>query len=569
MKFTIGGDMECDLEALIDTRLLIQANSGAGKSWCIRRILEQTHGQVQHLIIDPEGEFASLRERYDYVLAARHGGDTAADPRSAKLLAERLLELGVSAVLDIYELKAHERVRFVRLFIEALVDAPKKLWHPALVIVDEAHVYCPQKGDAESAGAIIDLATRGRKRGFCAVLATQRLSKLHKDAAAECNNKLIGRSSLDVDKKRAGEELGFSGREEEAQLRMLDPGEFFAFGPALARVVTPVKVGPVVTTHPKAGARLVAAPPPPTEQIQRLLPRLEDLPAEAEERQQTLDSLKRELTQARRDLTLARRQQAPPDEAVIERRVASAVAAERRDGENALRVTERNVASMEGAVRLAIKLAGQGVQQLEASLNGKERPSAPVRAAPPPVAHPVGRERPAMEPAVATQEGDINRPRQAILNALASLEGLGLTSIQKNMIGAFAGASPRSSAFTNNLGRLRSLGLIDYPQPGYAALTPEGRAASKDAQIITDVAALHEAWFDILPLPQGAIIRALIDLYPDDIDKTELASLVAASAISSAYTNNLGRLRTLKLIEYPGTGRARATDLLMRGGAAE
>ena len=92
MKFTIGGDMECDLEALIDTRLLVQANSGAGKSWCIRRILEQTHGQVQHLIIDPEGEFASLRERYDYVLAARQGGDTAADPRSAKLLAERLAQ---------------------------------------------------------------------------------------------------------------------------------------------------------------------------------------------------------------------------------------------------------------------------------------------------------------------------------------------------------------------------------------------------------------------------------------------------------------------------------------------
>jgi DNA helicase HerA-like ATPase len=38
------------------------------------------------------------------------------------------------------------------------------------------------------------LATRGRKRGFCAVAATQRLSKLHEGRAAECNNKLIGRT---------------------------------------------------------------------------------------------------------------------------------------------------------------------------------------------------------------------------------------------------------------------------------------------------------------------------------------------------------------------------------------
>lgn len=74
MKFTIGrtdaGDLLCDLDRLIGTRLLVQANSGAGKSWCLRRILEQTHGHVQHLVIDPEGEFPSLREKFDYVLAA-------------------------------------------------------------------------------------------------------------------------------------------------------------------------------------------------------------------------------------------------------------------------------------------------------------------------------------------------------------------------------------------------------------------------------------------------------------------------------------------------------------------
>ena len=151
MQPTIGDGLPIDISRLIETRLLLQANSGAGKSWALRRILEQTHGTVQHLVIDPEGEFASLREKFDYVLAARSGGDTAADPRTAKLLAERLLELGVSAILDIYELKPHERVRFVRLFIDALVDAPKALWHPVLVVIDEAHVYCPEKGEAESA----------------------------------------------------------------------------------------------------------------------------------------------------------------------------------------------------------------------------------------------------------------------------------------------------------------------------------------------------------------------------------------------------------------------------------
>ena len=102
MTFTIGKGVSVDLETLVNSRLLIQANSGAGKSWALRRLLEQSHGHIQQFVIDPEGEFASLREKFDYVLAAKAGGDTLADVRTAKLLAERLLELGASAILDIY-----------------------------------------------------------------------------------------------------------------------------------------------------------------------------------------------------------------------------------------------------------------------------------------------------------------------------------------------------------------------------------------------------------------------------------------------------------------------------------
>ena len=46
-----------DLKTLIRTRCLISANSGGGKSWIIRRLLEQTHGKVQQIVIDLDGEF--------------------------------------------------------------------------------------------------------------------------------------------------------------------------------------------------------------------------------------------------------------------------------------------------------------------------------------------------------------------------------------------------------------------------------------------------------------------------------------------------------------------------------
>jgi DNA helicase HerA-like ATPase len=67
LKFALGTpDGIVDLDRLLDTRLLVQANSGAGKSWGLRRILEQTHGAVQQFVIDPEGEFPTLREKFDY-----------------------------------------------------------------------------------------------------------------------------------------------------------------------------------------------------------------------------------------------------------------------------------------------------------------------------------------------------------------------------------------------------------------------------------------------------------------------------------------------------------------------
>src|SRR5689334_12632857 len=331
----LNNDTAINLPVLIDTRLLVQANSGGGKSWLLRRLLEQSQGLVQQIVIDLEGEFATLREKYDYVLAGK-GGDTPADPRSAALLARKLLELEVSAIVDLSELQQHERKRFVRLFLDALVAAPKELWHPVLVVIDEAHQFVPQVGQSEAANAVIDLCTRGRKRGFCAVLATQRISKLHKDAAAECNNKLIGRTGLDVDMKRAADELGFASREQLISLRTLGAGEFYAFGPALTHEVQKIKIGPVATTHPKAGMRALTKPVPPTERIKKVIGALGDLPHEAEEEAKTVADLKERIRQ------LERMPQAVHPDAV-EHAVAAALSQREREIAQEREASERRI----------------------------------------------------------------------------------------------------------------------------------------------------------------------------------------------------------------------------------
>lgn len=559
-RFDLGVGAPCDLTVLTDTRALIQANSGGGKSHTIRRLLEQTHGKIQQIVVDPEGEFSTLREKGDYVLAARQHGDTIVDPRSAKLLAERILELGVSAILDIYELKAHERIRFVRFFLEALVDAPKKLWHPALVVVDEAHVFCPQVGEAESAGAVIDLATRGRKRGYCAVLATQRLSKLHKDAAAECNNKLIGRTGLDVDMKRAADELGLVGREEIHKLRTLEPGEFFAFGPAFGAGVKRIKVGPVKTSHPKAGSRIAFEPPPPTEKVKKLLPQLADLPAEAEERAKSIEEARKEISTLKRQLTLAQRGQptAPPvvKEKTVEKRVEVLVV---KDPQIA-RVEKMLVSHMPVADRIIAGLNG-----LAEALRRARQPAPMSRQMSQPTARPAATsrvpDRKNVQPREAAQ-GKYSGSALRILNALAWLETIGKATADKTMLALMADASPTSGGYFNNLGVLRTAGLITYPSAGTVALTDAGREDADPVDAPTTSEELHAMLYKKLSSSQQKVLAHLIAIYPEPITKDELAEAADQSPTSGGYFNNLGRLRSLGLIDYPVPGQVVALPVL-------
>jgi hypothetical protein len=319
---SVGKNCKLNLKKLIATRLLINANSGAGKSWAIRRILEQSHGQVQQILIDLEGEFSTLREKFDYLLVGKDG-EIPANIRTAEILAKKLLELNVSTIIDLSELKHAERITFVKRFLDAMINSPKELWHPVLCVVDEAHIFCPESGKSESASAVIDLATRGRKRGFCAILATQRISKLSKDAVAELNNYAMGRTGLDIDMKRASEILGFTTKEATRSLRDLEAGEFLCFGSAFEHNgLLKTKVGDVQTTHPDRtrGVQIKKASKTP-ENIKKLLKNVIDLPKEAEREFKNAEDMKKEIRDLRTKLTIAEKAkpEAKIDEKAIER----------------------------------------------------------------------------------------------------------------------------------------------------------------------------------------------------------------------------------------------------------
>lgn len=548
-KFEDDCNAAIDLPRLLETRMLIQANSGGGKSWAIRRLLEQTAGEVQQLVIDPEGEFATLREKHDYVIAAAHDGDALAHPKTAQLLARRLLETGVSAILDIYDLKAHERQAFVRVFCETLVNAPKALWQPTLIVLDEAHVFCPEAGKAESASAVIDLATRGRKRGFALIAATQRLAKLHKDTAAELLNKLVGRTGLDVDVKRAADELGMTPKQAMEELRPLAAGEFFAFGPALSLSVRKLKVGDVKTTHPKAGDRSLKAPPKPTAAIVAVLPKLADLPKEAETELRTAEDLRRELAKARRELTLA--QKTPSAGPSREDLKAAEARGFERGSQAARREADRAHVAYSKALRSALH------QAVEGALSGAAVPvqSTPVRvqtagnAAPP-------RRAPAPAPRSAVTNGHgepLPRGEAAVLAACIQFPD-GLAREQLTVLTGY-----KRSTRDAYIQRLGERGYIEVRGSTVFA-TEDGCAALPDAEPLPTGADLQEYWFNRLPEGERAILRVLVEHYPEPVQRDALTE--ATEYKRSTRDAYLQRLAAKQLVADVGRGEVRASETL-------
>lgn len=256
------GDIGFDLARLLDGRLLVQGASGAGKSWTLRRILERTHGRIQQIIIDPEGEFRSVAERFGLVHVEAHRLDIAA----LDLLARRVREHRISIVLDLSEADRTTQMIGVTAFLEGLIEAPREHWHPALVVIDEAHLFAPFGGQGSeppsvrkaSIGAVSDLMSRGRKRGLCGVLATQRLARLAKSVVSEAFNFLVGLNTLDLDIRRAAETIGWDARKAFDRLPSLEPGEFVASGPAFSRAPVVLKVGQVDSLHRGARPALTA-----------------------------------------------------------------------------------------------------------------------------------------------------------------------------------------------------------------------------------------------------------------------------------------------------------------------
>jgi DNA helicase HerA-like ATPase len=161
--------------------------TGSGKTNTAAVLIEELLAtNIPLAIVDIEGEFWGLKEKFEILIAGRsENADIEVAPEQAGQVARLSVEKEIPVILDLSGFKKSEMYAFLLNFFEALWEANKDQRKPYAIFIEEAHEFIPQSQAANPAlkELITQFALRGRKRGFRVVVMSQRSAKVAKNVS--------------------------------------------------------------------------------------------------------------------------------------------------------------------------------------------------------------------------------------------------------------------------------------------------------------------------------------------------------------------------------------------------
>lgn len=585
----ISPDLSLPIDAVTET-FGILAKKGAGKSNAAVVMAEEMHAAgIPWVAIDPKGDWWGLRAAGDgsgpglpiVVFGGRHG-DVPLEPTAGALIADLVLQQGLTCVLDVSEFSKANVRRFLLAFADRLYRQADQ--DPIHLFLEEAHEYLPQQvrgEDAHLVNAWQRIVKQGRFKGIGCTLVTQRSAALNKDVLTQVDTLIVLRTTSPQDRAavKAWVDVHSDSHDMLATLPSLESGEAWVWSPEF--------LGQLVRIRFRRRATFDSGATPKVGQKRRTPATLADvdLAAIKEQMAETIEKSKvddpkhlrtriRELEQQLAAAATAqdRLRQAEPIVELVHVPVVTAEALDQFSDVGGQLLTLLNDIGSR-LTKVAYQASQEGKQGQPTTRSSAPRAtSASSTTGRVPVARPSTTQKPSpghqRETRPVTDPGEApSAARRKILTTLVTLESVHVNQPPKNQVALFAGVSPKSSGYANNLGALRSAGMIDYPGPGLVAITDTGREYADEAPGIANDDELHAQVRSILPPARWRILEQLISVAPDALDKTTLAESIDVSPRSSGFANNLGALRSLGLIEYPGPGLVAAGDLLFLDGS--
>lgn len=544
--------------------MAILGRTGSGKTYAAKGGVETLLREGRRVcIIDPTSSWWGLRSSADgkepgfpvVVFGGEHA-DVPITAESGERLAAIIAERNLPCVVDLSDFGMGERHRFMASFLSTLHRHNRRPLH---LVIDEADEAAPQNPLPETRRVLHEvdrLVRRGRVKGFVVTLITQRPAVLHKNVLSQASTLIAmrmmapqDRSAIEAwveahaDKKTAATVLD--------SLPRLQPGEGWIWSPELG-LLERVKFPPITTFDSSRTPDEDEVAEPVAAAAIDLGDLREALGADADAVAEPIgeDERKKAFEEGREVGRMLGYQQGQADQQKIINTLVERVAEleERLDAIAKLAAgavpapTDERQAPYEAGPPATDEIAEKNNSKYSDPIPAPPKPAAPER----------------------RHEG-ISRPQQRILDALAWLDTIGIRDADRTQLALLADASPKSSAFANNLGALHSGGFVSYPVGKRVALTPKGARAANRPERPPTSADLHAMIRSKVSGPQWAILSQLIGVFPHALKRERLAHLAGASAQSSAYANNLGRLHSLGLICYPARGEVAAQPVLFVG----
>ncbi len=213
----------------------ILAKRGAGKSY-LAGVLEEelAKGDYPFVVIDPMGAHWGLREIYPIPIFGGEHCDIEIDLNDGKKIADLVVDLKKSVIVDISNWDQDEQRIFVADFVNEIYFKNRRPLH---VIIEETDVFAPQTGGGKegklSFKAIDNLVRRGRGRGIGVTSITQRASILHKNILSQADLNIILNMQANRDLESVKELLDDDGIDSKGRREIMRKIKQFGKGQAM------------------------------------------------------------------------------------------------------------------------------------------------------------------------------------------------------------------------------------------------------------------------------------------------------------------------------------------------
>lgn len=577
MALDIARNLKLPPDAVTETFAFL-ARRGAGKTYGAMVFAEEMlRANAQVVVLDPVAKWWGLRLKKDGktpafpipVFGGPHG-DLPLPPEAGEMIAEIIVERGISVVLDLsrFDSDAEQR-RFVTQFAKKLYRLKQKQEPPTPLhlFLEEAEEFLPQdqqRDQSHMIGAVKKLIKLGRNYGIGCSLVSQRSADVNKKGLSQVGTLIALQTTSPHDRKAIRDWTHGVGQDAEKVLSdglpNLGVGEAYVWSPAFdvtKRIKIRTKMTFDTSATPKLRKRKKVA-------LQRLSAK--ELSAIHDSMASIIDEKeKNDPTKLRHRIReLEKQLQAKP---IVEKEVPMLTA---KDIKALNKIAAQVQTAAEKTQEATMKLH-EIVQRLDVPQNPtahRQKSPTPIR----PMKVPKGRTAvpvlPVHERKNLSYPGGANGAVKLKKGARRMLEAAGRFpgGLTRTQLGILVQMKTTGGTFADYLGTLRRGGLL-HVNGQQLQITAEGAAYLESHGIVPSVPSgvdeILAMWSPKLKAGARRMLQTLVEAYPSELQRTALADATGFEVSGGTFADYLGTLRRTGLIVVDGPVVRASEDLFV------